>query len=182
MRRSSALQRTSGFTLLELMILVGIVGILAAVAVPAFQKFMRRARSAEAPPQLKRVFDGAKAYYDKGSGTPLAPKTAPLDPQFPTSVSLTPPTRCCLTKSRRCTHTDWESPTWKAIGFEMVDPHYFQYRFDGSGVKESATFTAGAHADLDCDTRMSTYERTGTVDAQLRVVGSGAIYVHQDIE
>jgi prepilin-type N-terminal cleavage/methylation domain-containing protein len=182
MRRPGTIQRTTGFTLLELMIIVAIVGILAAVAVPAFQRFMRRARASEAPPQLKRIFDGAKVYFDKGTGTPQAPQTSPVDPQFPTSVALTPTNRCCLSKSRRCTNTDWESPTWKSLGFELMDPHYFQYRFEASGIKESATFTAGAHADLDCDQRLSTYERTGSVDAQLRVVGSGALYVHQDIE
>jgi prepilin-type N-terminal cleavage/methylation domain-containing protein len=182
MRQPDHPRPTTGFTLLELMIIVAIIGILAAVAVPAFQRFMRRSRAAEAPPQLKRIFDGAKAYFDKGAIVPQVPRTTPVDPQFPTSVALSPTNRCCLSKSHRCTNTDWESPTWKSLGFELMDPHYFQYRFDSSGIKESATFTAGAHADLDCDMRMSTYERTGSVDAQLRVVGSGALYVHQDIE
>ena len=51
-----------------------------------------------------------------------------------------------------------------------------------TGLKTSAKFTAGAHADLDCDNIHSTFERTGTVDSDLRVVGAGSIYISNDIE
>ena len=63
-------KQQSGFTLIELMIVVAIIGILAAIAVPQYQNFMARSQASEAIVMLdaartsiedKVVFDGAFA-------------------------------------------------------------------------------------------------------------------------
>ncbi len=153
-----------------------VIGLLAAVSIPAFIKYMKRAKTTEAAPNLKKIFDGAKGYYEKGVRVGSARTREAGAPQFPDSVGLTPLNPCCRQPGKKCRNTNWSSPTWAAIGFEISDPHYFQYRFSSKGRDGSALFTAGAHADLDCDGIFSTWERTATVDSEQRVVGAASVY------
>lgn len=49
------MKRQTGFTLIELMIVVAVVGILAAIAYPAYQDYVRKARRADAMNALAEV-------------------------------------------------------------------------------------------------------------------------------
>jgi type IV pilus assembly protein PilA len=55
----------SGFTLIELMIVVAIIGILAAIAIPNFQRFQARARQSEVNVNLKSLFTGLRTQQRK---------------------------------------------------------------------------------------------------------------------
>lgn len=55
-------QYQQGFTLLEMMIVIGIIGILAAVAIPYYQDYLERGRLTAA----KKVMLATKQFYENG--------------------------------------------------------------------------------------------------------------------
>jgi len=60
--------RESGFTLLELMIVVAIIGILAAVAIPQYQVYVAKTKQAEADEILSAVYTN-EILYQSENGT-----------------------------------------------------------------------------------------------------------------
>jgi prepilin-type N-terminal cleavage/methylation domain-containing protein len=56
-----------GFTLIELMIVVGIIGILVAIAAPNFSRYQSKARQSEAKIILAAVYSGEKSFYSEYS-------------------------------------------------------------------------------------------------------------------
>ena len=60
--RKSGVGRQTGFTLVEIMIVVSIIGMLAAIAVPAFLKSRARAKATRCVSNLRVYLDGLKQY------------------------------------------------------------------------------------------------------------------------
>lgn len=56
-----------GFTLIELMIVVGIIGILVAIAAPNFARYQSKARQSEAKIALSAIYAGEKSFYSEYS-------------------------------------------------------------------------------------------------------------------
>lgn len=179
-----------GFTLIELMVVVAIIGILAAVAIPAFMKNARKAKTAEAVTQVKKMYDGARSYYEeemnaKGSFSPIAK-------QFPAAAAaVTNPgeNTCCGKPGDKCdpntdtTEVDgWKAPVWQALKFSMDDPHYYWYTYTGAGTGSGSTFTATANGNLNCSGGFSTFELQGKVNGDGSVTGQAGIFRDNELE
>jgi type IV pilus assembly protein PilA len=58
---------SEGFTLIELMIVVGIIGILVAIAAPNFNRYQAKARQSEAKIGLAAIYSGEKSFFSEYS-------------------------------------------------------------------------------------------------------------------
>lgn len=112
--------KESGFTLLELLVVVIIVGILATVAVPSFTKAMERARQTEAAAFLDTLKTSEEAYYQEnqkytGSFTDLMidkPADASTRHYFKYSVASATATTFTGTATRKTSTDTGKSPAY----------------------------------------------------------------------
>jgi type IV pilus assembly protein PilA len=61
------LPRKTGFTLIELMIVVAVIGILAAIAIPNYMKYQAKAKQSEAKINMKGVFTVEMTYFTENN-------------------------------------------------------------------------------------------------------------------
>ncbi len=133
------------------------------ISLPAFKKYLARAKTAEAIDNLDKIYKGAAVYFAEPK---VAPSGIMLDCQFPKTVACTPTAPPCKGNGQAGRYAPdkatWNQETWAALQFSINSEHYFQYCFESSGTGASAVFTVTAHADLDCDGELSTFQRMGT--------------------
>ena len=154
--------KKAGFTLIELMIVVAILGILAAIAIPAFVTYVRRAKSAEATDQVKKLFNAASVYYDKShTGVGIAATSVEhctvgdlTDAKVPNDQK----------QPGDYTGTGWpasDATTAAGLGFS-IEYGYYSYRVDGTAACQNAggvgLYTMRAVGNLDNDGTNSTFD------------------------
>ena len=165
--------KTSGFTLVELMIVVAIIGLLAAIAIPAFSRYVRKARTTEAVGHLNKEWAGSLMYYESEHTISLG---TVLTKEFPgPSASWANATDCGCLSGTFCPPNNpiWNSdPVWQALNFSIPDPHHYMPGYTSVGFGATAKFTAYAKGDLNCNQIVAEFSRQGVVNSLGDVTGS----------
>lgn len=139
--------RDRAFTLVELMVVVAILGVLAALAIPAFQRYLVKAKAAEAPIMLRKLMDGASAYFqvDHADSTGQA-----VTPQFPETTGWYPAElpvgRKVMPAAGEPSAADFQ--TWNQLKFTIADPVQFHYMFVKTGVGVTSRADIAAEAQI----------------------------------
>ncbi len=178
-----SLKSNSGFTLLELMVVVAIVGVLAAIAIPTFMASVRRSKAVEATQNLNALFKASSSYYAaERNGSGLGAGTvagctvgsAPLTPANPSS--------------QKALGAFASDPAFAALGFSVADYIYFGYAVDSIGAdcgRSAGTtdiYTLRAEGDLDGDDVNSRFELVVGSDTSNTLYHARGFYIVNETE
>jgi type IV pilus assembly protein PilA len=176
------LNKKSGFTLIELMIVVAILGILAAIAIPAFVTYVRRAKTVEATENVDKLFSAVSSYYNPGEKQAQGLTGAQFD--HCTVAAQTDGKTPGDTKQTGLWTGSWAMNG--GIGFS-VEFGYYQYELANSvsacsRASSTGQYTLRATGNLDGDAVSSVFEQAVGSNAENELYRSRGFYVNNETE
>jgi prepilin-type N-terminal cleavage/methylation domain-containing protein len=176
--------KRSGFTLIELMIVVAILGILAALAIPSFVSYIRRSKTSEAFANLTNIFRSASSYYQLSF---VDSRTLDSVTVGYCTVGTTTATIALVPGEQKQTYNYYAEPNFKAIGFNLADPAYYIYQIDSAGAQcrngnDTALYTFRAVGNLDNDSEQATFEIAAGSSSDNTLARSPQFYIVNETE
>ena len=175
----------SGFTLIELMIVVAVLGILAAIAIPTFIAAVRRSKTAEATGNLNALFKSASSYYAvERTGAGLTSTTV-ANCTVATTAALPAADPGTSKQAPAALNAD---TTMRSLGFSIADYVYYSYRIEtstnacGNAASSTSIYNFQALGDLDGDDTNSTFELVVGSDSDNALYHARGFYIVNETE
>ena len=129
-------RRSSGFTLIELMITVAIVAILASVALPSYTSYIARAKRADARTQLVQVAQFMQRFYTANDQYQLDRSAVSVVTRIPAALARSPADGTALyTLAVVTTATTYELTMSPVAGLTMANDDCGSFTLNSRGVR-----------------------------------------------
>jgi type II secretory pathway pseudopilin PulG len=163
------------------MVVVAILGVLAAVAIPSFALYTRKTKAAEAPQELKQIFQRAAVYYQKETADPGIAGAHRID-------CTVGPVHSVITPADRKQLGDFTAAEWRDLAYTTG---YSYFRFEvinnngadcGLAANNPDIYTLRATGDLDGDGMLSTFDLKVGSSSENELYRARSFYTVNDYE